>query len=90
VQHTIYSKDNLEILLQIQRQPDGSTVYIRARLVNTSFAETLEELQLQAAPPRGMRLELREISTTTITPAAEATLQMRLSDSKGVSSFLLL
>jgi len=83
VQHTIYSKDNLEILLQIQRQPDGSTVYIRARLVNTSFAETLEELQLQAAPPRGMRLELREISTTTIIPAGEATLQMRLSDSKG-------
>ena len=82
---TVYSRNNLEIALQLQRNPDGA-VYIRARLANTSFTETLDEIQLQAAAPRGQRLELKEISSTTISPAGDAQLQMRLSESKGVSA----
>jgi AP-1 complex subunit gamma-1 len=81
---TVYSKNNMEIALQLQRQPDG-TVYIKARLANSSLTETLSEIQLQAAAPKGQRLELKEISSTTISPAGDAQLQMRLSESKGVS-----
>jgi len=83
---TVYTKNSLEISLQLQRPADGA-VYIRARLANTSFTETLSELQLQAAAPRGQKLELKEISTTTIHPAGDAQLQMRLSGSNGVSFF---
>ena len=82
---TVYSRNNLEIALQLQRNADGA-VYIRARLANTSFTETLDEIQLQAAAPRGQRLELKEISSTTISPAGDAQLQMRLSESRGVST----
>jgi len=82
---TVYTKNSLEISLQLQRPADGA-VYIRARLANTSFTETLSELLLQAAAPRGQKLELKEISTTTINPAGDAQLQMRLSGSTGVSS----
>ena len=81
---TVYSKNNLDIVLQVQRQPDGA-VYIRAKLANTSFTETLEEIQLQAAAPKGQKLELKEISSSTIPPTGDAHLQMRLSESKGVS-----
>jgi AP-1 complex subunit gamma-1 len=83
---TVYSKNNLQITLQLQRQPDG-TVFIRARLANPSFTETLGDLQLQAAAPKGQSLQLKEISSTTIPPAGDAHLQMRLSGSGGVSSF---
>ncbi|KAF8244795.1 Adaptor protein complex AP-1 gamma subunit [Wilcoxina mikolae CBS 423.85] len=79
---TVYSKNNLEIGLQLQRMPDGA-VYIKARLANSSFTETLDEIQLQAAAPRGQKLELKEISSTTIPPAGDAQLQMRLLESKG-------
>jgi len=80
----VYSKNNLEIGLQLQRMQDG-TVYIKAKLGNSSFTETLDEIQLQAAAPRGQKLELKEISSTTIPPAGDAQLQMRLLESKGVS-----
>jgi AP-1 complex subunit gamma-1 len=79
----VYSKNGLEIILQLQRVPDG-TVYIRARLSNSSLADALEEILLQAAAPRGQKLELKEISSTTIPPAGAAQLQMRLLENKGV------
>jgi AP-1 complex subunit gamma-1 len=82
---TVYNKNNLHITLQLQRQPDG-TVFIRARLANPSFTETLGDIQLQAAAPKGQSLQLKEISSTTIPPAGDASLQMRLSGSGGVSS----
>lgn len=80
---TVYTKNNMEIALQVQRQADGA-VYIRAKLANSSFTETLEDIQLQAAAPRGQKLELKEISSAVLPPAGDAHLQMRLSESKGV------
>jgi AP-1 complex subunit gamma-1 len=80
----VYNKNNLQVALQLQRQPDG-TVFIRTRLSNPSFTDTLDEIQLQAAAPKGQKLDLKEISSTTIPPAGEAQLQMRLGGSGGAS-----
>ena len=79
-----YSKNNLEITLQLQRTADG-TVNILAKFHNTSFTDGISGVNLQAAVPKSQKLQLQPISTSEIGPGRKATQMMRVLGSKAVS-----
>lgn len=86
--HPCYSKNDLTVTLQLQRNAEG-TVLVLARFNNTSFSSQMSNVGLQAAVPKTQKLQLNAISSADLGPGAEATQSMRVSGSKGVSSFFL-
>jgi AP-1 complex subunit gamma-1 len=84
--HAAYSKNRLELTLQLQRNAEG-LVQILARFRNTDAFERISGLGLQAAVPKTQKLQLQALSTTELDGGEEATQQMRVVGSKGVSFF---
>jgi AP-1 complex subunit gamma-1 len=84
----VYSKNDLDVSIQLQRTPDG-TVNVLARFRNTSFTDNISGVNLQAAVPKSQRLALQPISSSELAPASEATLMMKVIGSKGVSQLYL-
>ena len=77
-----YNKNDLQITLQLARTPDG-TINILARFKNTSFTGRITAVNLQAAVPKSMKVQLQPISNPELNPDAEATQMMRVTGSKG-------
>lgn len=82
--HACYSKNDLNITLQLQRNAEG-TVQVMARFTNNSMHQSLSGVSLQAAVPKAQKLQLNAISSAQLGPGAEATQSMRITGSKGVS-----
>lgn len=82
--HPCYSKNDLTVTLQLQRNAEG-TVLVLARFTNTSLSAQKTGVNLQAAVPKTQKLQLNAISNVDLGPGAEATQTMRISGSKGVS-----
>ena len=81
--HPCYSKNNLEITLQVQRNAE-SVVAVNARFINTGD-EQLNNVGLQAAVPKTQKLTLSGISSASINSGQQATQGMRVMGVKGVS-----
>jgi AP-1 complex subunit gamma-1 len=80
-----YSKNDLTVTLQLQRNTEG-TVLVLARFTNTSSSPKTG-VGLQAAVPKTQKLQLNAISNPDLGPGADATQTMRVSGTKGVSHF---
>lgn len=87
--HPCYSKNDLTVTLQLQRNAEG-TVLVLARFNNTSLSSPKSNVGLQAAVPKTQKLQLNAISSADLGPGAEATQSMRISGSKGVRILLCL
>jgi AP-1 complex subunit gamma-1 len=85
--HPCYSKNELTVTLQLQRNAEG-TVLVLARFTNTSLSSPKSNVGLQAAVPKTQKLQLNAISSVELGPGAEATQSMRVSGSKGVRMLL--
>lgn len=81
--HPCYSKNNLEITLQVQRNSEG-VIAVNARFINTG-GETLGNVGLQAAVPKTQKLTLSGISSANLDAGQQATQGMRVMGVKGVS-----
>lgn len=84
--HPCYDKNNLNIVLQLQRNAEG-TVQVMARFRNGSVNQGISAVALQAAVPKTQKLQLNAMSNAELGPGAEATQTMRITGSKGVSAF---
>ncbi|KAH0537802.1 hypothetical protein FGG08_005484 [Glutinoglossum americanum] len=82
VAHHAYSKNDLNITLQLQRNAEG-IVQILARFYNTGSLTRISGLSLQAAVPKTQRLQLNAISSAELDAGQEATQTMRVMGSKG-------
>lgn len=83
--HPCYDKNNLHIIIQIQRNAEG-IVQVMARFKNTSMHQSISAIALQAAVPKTQKLQLNAMSNPELSPGAEATQSMRITGTKGVSS----
>lgn len=83
--HPCYDKNDLNIVLQLQRNAEG-TVQVMARFRNGSMHQGISAVTLQAAVPKTQKLQLNAISSPELGPGAEATQSMRITGSKGVSA----
>jgi AP-1 complex subunit gamma-1 len=86
--HPCYSKNDLTVTLQLQRNAEG-TVLVLARFTNTSLSSPKSNVGLQAAVPKTQKLQLNAISSADLGPGAEATQSMKVSGSKGVRVMFL-
>jgi AP-1 complex subunit gamma-1 len=82
--HPCYSKNDLTVTLQLQRNSEG-TILVVARFTNTSFSQPKTNVGLQAAVPKTQKLQLNAISSGDLAPGGEATQSMKVMGSKGVS-----
>lgn len=87
--HPCYSKNDLTVTLQVQRNTEG-IVLVTAKFTNPSLSLPKSGVGLQAAVPKTQKLQLNAISTSELGPGAEATQTMRVAGSKGVSPLPLL
>lgn len=83
--HPCYSKNNLEITMQVQRNAEG-VVAVNARFINTG-GEEFKNVGLQAAVPKTQKLTLSGISSASVAAGQQATQGMRVLGVKGVSLF---
>lgn len=80
--HPCYDKNDLNIVLQLQRNAEG-TVQVIARFRNSSMYQSVSNVVLQAAVPKTQKLQLNAMSNTELGPGSEATQSMRITGSKG-------
>jgi AP-1 complex subunit gamma-1 len=83
--HPCYNKNDLNIVLQLQRNAEG-IVQVLARFRNGSMHQGISAVALQAAVPKTQKLQLNAMSSPELGPGAEATQSMRITGSKGVST----
>ena len=79
----VYKKNDLEIIIQLQRNHEG-LVNVLARFKNTGFMP-ITGVNLQAAVPKSQKLMLSPISTSELPAGGEATQGMKIQFSKVVS-----
>ncbi|CRK27437.1 hypothetical protein BN1708_014818 [Verticillium longisporum] len=77
-----YDGNDLNVTFQVQRNAEG-LVQATARFRNTSHSVTLSNVGLQAAVPKSQKLQLMAISSTDLSPGADASQVMRVSGVKG-------
>ncbi|KAJ2981084.1 hypothetical protein NQ176_g2243 [Zarea fungicola] len=77
-----YNANDLNITFHVQRNTEGM-IQATAKFQNTSGSTTLSNVGLQAAVPKTQKLQLLSISSSTLSPGAEATQMMRVSGCKG-------
>ncbi|KAM3564889.1 hypothetical protein MY1884_000489 [Beauveria asiatica] len=77
-----YNSNDLNVTFQVQRNTEGM-IQATAKFQNTSGSATLSNVGLQAAVPKSQKLQLLSISSTTLSPGADATQMMRISGCKG-------
>ncbi|KAK0727378.1 adaptin N terminal region-domain-containing protein [Lasiosphaeria miniovina] len=80
--HPCYNNNGLNVIIQMQRNAEGAIQAV-ARFRNTSPGSALSNVGLQAAVPKSQKLQLLTISSTDISPGAEATQMMRVTGCKG-------
>lgn len=80
--HPCYEKNDLNIVLQLQRNAEG-IVQVLARFRNSSLRQSISAVALQAAVPKTQKLQLNAMSSPELGPGAEATQSMRITGSKG-------
>ncbi|KAI9794573.1 MAG: clathrin associated protein complex large subunit [Peltula sp. TS41687] len=80
--HQAYHKNNLLLLLQLQRNQEGA-VQVTTRFKNGSTLERITGLNLQAAVPKTQRLQMQAISSAELNAGQEATQLMRVMGGKG-------
>lgn len=85
--HQAYNNNGISLSLQVQRSAGGAQILARFR--NESNFDRFTGLQLQAAVPKGQRLQLIPISKTEIDGGEDATQQMKVLASTGVSWALI-
>ena len=81
--HQAYNKNDINLSLQVQRSAAGAQILARFR--NDSNFDRFTGLGLQAAVPKGLKLQLNAISKAEIDGGEDATLQMRIVAAGGVS-----
>ena len=81
-----YDKNELSIVLQLQRTPEG-LVNVLARFSNQSFTSDISALNLQVAVTKTQKLQLMPITSTELPAGGEATQAMRVHGSKVVCGF---
>lgn len=79
----VYSKNDLNITFQVQR--NANAVQVLARFRNTNAFESLSAVALQAAVPKTQKLQLQPISSSELDGGSDATQQMRVVSNSGVS-----
>ncbi|KAJ4145649.1 hypothetical protein LMH87_004492 [Akanthomyces muscarius] len=77
-----YNANDLNVTFQVQRNTEGM-IQATAKFQNSSGTATMSNVGLQAAVPKSQKLQLLSISSTTLSPRAEATQMMRVSGCKG-------
>ena len=82
--HDAYSKNSLDLSLQVSRNAEGVAQVI-ARFRNTDAFTRISSLNLQAAVPKTQKLQLNAISSSELESGGEATQVMRISGAKAVS-----
>ena len=83
VAHEVYSKNHIILTLQVQRV--AGVAHILARFRNDSTLDRFSGVGLQAAVPKSQKLQLNAISKGDLDSGEEATQQMRILASTGVS-----
>ncbi|KAG9229386.1 adaptin N terminal region-domain-containing protein [Amylocarpus encephaloides] len=78
-----YDKNDLNIILQLQRNAEG-IVQVMARFKNNSVHQSVSNVIFQVAVPKSQKLQLQAMSSTEIGPGSDATQAIRISGSKGV------
>ncbi|TQV99152.1 AP-1 complex subunit gamma-1 [Cordyceps javanica] len=73
-----YNANDLNVTFHVQRNAEGM-IQATARFQNTSGSLTLSNVGLQAAVPKSQKLQLLSVSSTTLSPGADATQLMRVS-----------
>ena len=81
--HTVYTKNNLLLTLQLQRQ--AGIAQVLARFRNTSNFDRFSGVNLQAAVPKSQKLQLNAVSKGDLEGGEEATQAMRIGAVQGVS-----
>jgi AP-1 complex subunit gamma-1 len=81
--HTAYANNDLTLTFQVQR--NGGIAHILARFRNTSNFDRFTGVALQAAVPKSQKLQLQAISRSELDGGEEATQQMRVTATTGVS-----
>ena len=82
--HQVYSKNDLNLAIQVQRS--GGTAQLLARFRNDSNFDRFTGVGLQAAVPKSQKLQLSAISKAELEGGEEATQQMRVMGVGGVSN----
>lgn len=85
--HNAYNMNDILLTLQVQRASGQAQVLARFR--NTSNFDRFAGVGLQAAVPKSQKLQLNAITKGELEGGEEATQQMRISASSGVSSLSL-
>lgn len=81
---TVYNKNGLLVTFHIERT--GSAVVVHSKFRNTDFSTPISGLNLQIAVPKSQQIQFQApLSSTELTPGAEATQAMRVLNSTGVS-----
>ena len=83
--HTAFSKNDLLLTLQVQRNPNGG-IQIHARFRNNSNFSRFTGVGLQAAVPRSQRLQLNAINKPDLEVGEEGSQGMKVAALNGVSS----
>lgn len=83
--HTAFSKDDLVLTLQAQRNPNGTGAQVLARFRNASNFNRFTSVGLQAAVPKSQRLQLSAITKADLDGGEEGTQGMKIAAINGVS-----
>ena len=82
--HQVYSKNDINLTLQVQRS--AGVAQIIARFRNDSNFDRFSGVGLQAAVPKSQKLQLNAISKAELDGGEEAVQQMRVTAATGVSA----
>lgn len=82
--HTAYQKNDMLLILQVQR--NGGVAQVLARFRNTSNFSRFSGVGLQAAVPKSQKLQLNAVSSAEVEGGAEVSQGMRISAVTGVST----
>ncbi len=85
--HQTYSKNNINVTMQVQR--NAGVAQVVARFHNTSNFDRFSGVGLQAAVPKSQKLQLNAINKAELDGGEEAVQMMRVSAVSGVSVILI-
>ena len=81
--HQAYSKNDMKVTMQVQR--NAGVAQITARFQNVSNFDTFSGVGLQAAVPKSQKLQLNAVNKAHLAGGEEAIQQMRVTAVSGVS-----
>ena len=85
---TAYHKNDLLITISASNSlPIAGTVDLTTSLKNESLTTSISHIQIQAAVPKTQKLHMQSLSSSTLSPGAEATQLMKCVATRGVRIF---